>query len=118
MISGTVTASGTPIIQKVIGGQTWDAIVDTGFNGYLELPESLYSALSPQYLFDSVSMLAAGQTVVEQLFEVQITFDGMPITAEVTFAPDSQILLGTALLQAHRLDINFKTATVLIERVP
>ena len=96
MISGTVTASGAPIVQMILGGQTWDAIVDTGFNGYLELPESLHSALNPQYLFDSVSVLAAGQTVVEQLFEVQITFDGMPVTAEVTFVPGSQILLGTA----------------------
>jgi predicted aspartyl protease len=116
MISGTVTAGGTPIIQMTLGGQSWDTIVDTGFNGYLELPEALHSALNPQYLFDSVSVLAAGQTIVEQLFE--ITFDGMPVTAEVTFVPGSQVLLGTALLKAHRLDINFKAGTVLIERIP
>ena len=102
----------------ILGGQTWDAIVDTGFNGYLELPASLHSALNPQYLFDTVSLLAAGQTIVEQLFEVQITFDGIPVTAEVTFVPGSQILLGTALLHDHRLDINFKTGTVVIDRVP
>ena len=34
--------------------------------------------------FDFISVLAAGQTVIEQLFEVQIVFDGQPIMAEAT----------------------------------
>ena len=63
-------------------------------------------------------MLAAGQTVIEQLFEVQIVFDGQPIMAEATFVPGSQILIGTALLRQHRLEINFKTSQVVIDRVP
>ena len=118
MITGTVTVSGTPIIQMVLAGQTWDAIVDTGFNGHLELPQSLKSVLNPKYLFDIVSVLAAGQTVIEQLFEVQIAFDGKTITAEATFVPGSQILLGTAMLRDHQLEINFKTGNLVIDRVP
>jgi clan AA aspartic protease len=118
MITGTVSASGTPTIQMVLEAKTWDVVVDTGFNGFLELPLSLKTALNPQYLFDSVSILAAGQTVVEQLFEVHIVFDGQPMMAEVTFVPGSQILLGTAMLKDHRLDINFRTCQVVIDRVP
>ncbi len=39
MIRGTVSADGVPTITVSIAGQDWIAIIDTGFNGDLELPE-------------------------------------------------------------------------------
>ena len=60
MIVGTVTDDGTPVIELEIASQKWIAIVDTGFNSFLELPNSLWSAVNPTFLFESLFFLAAG----------------------------------------------------------
>src|SRR5579859_1680938 len=116
MIAGIVTADGEPIIDLFLDGRSWPAVVDSGFNGFLELPNVLRTTLNPRYLYDSATILAAGQTLVEQVFEVTISFDGQPTVAEASFAPVQQILVGTKLLANHELTINFKARTVRIER--
>ena len=49
MIRGTVTQDGEPTIYLQIGGKKWPAIIDTGFNGDLELPESLFDNFDTVY---------------------------------------------------------------------
>ncbi len=44
-------------------------------------------------------------------------FDGQTLEAEATFAPGAEILVGTHLLRQYRLEINFVSQTVLLERV-
>lgn len=70
MLIGTVTADLQPVLVLPVAGQMWPAHVDTGFNGDLELPEALRSLLNPRYLCRSLSELAAGQTILEDLYEV------------------------------------------------
>jgi hypothetical protein len=41
LIDGIVTDDGVPAIDVQVGNQRWQAIIDTGFNGELELPERL-----------------------------------------------------------------------------
>jgi hypothetical protein len=48
LIDGNVTESGVPAIDVQHGGQRWRAIIDTGFNGELELPELLSSRKANQ----------------------------------------------------------------------
>jgi hypothetical protein len=43
LIVGVVTEDGVPSIELEAGGERWQAIIDTGFNGELELPERLRS---------------------------------------------------------------------------
>ena len=43
------------------------ATIDTGFNGDLELPESLRKSLNAHYVGQATSALAGGQTI-EELF--------------------------------------------------
>ncbi len=38
MIHGDVSEDGVPAITIVVDGEGWSAIIDTGFNGDLELP--------------------------------------------------------------------------------
>jgi predicted aspartyl protease len=68
VIVGEVTADGVPVVRLEIGGQTWAAIVDTGFNGDLELPERLRSMVNPQFICRIRSFLAAGQAVEENSY--------------------------------------------------
>jgi hypothetical protein len=66
MIVGTVTDEDEPILQLSIEGQPCPALIDTGFNGDLELPERIRPSVNARYLCQSFSLLAAGQTIVEE----------------------------------------------------
>ena len=41
MIVGTVNDDGVPVITLTAAEQIWSAIIDTGFNGDVELPDTL-----------------------------------------------------------------------------
>ncbi len=114
---GTVTLDGVPIITLQIAGREWRATIDTGFNGYLELPDVLLRPLNPQYIGQVTSILAGGQSIEEELYQVNFLFDDREIFAEATFVDDSDILIGTQLLRDYCLTINFVMRTVAIERV-
>lgn len=116
MIQGIVTDGQEPQITFRIGRREWTALVDTGFNGYLELPELLKGVLKPRYIGEVRSFLAGGRMIVEKNYEVQFPFDGEITRAEVSFAPGDTILVGTQLLRHHRLEINFPEQTLSLQR--
>lgn len=118
MITGTVTLSGEPTIEIPVAGLMMKAVIDTGFNGGLQLPYAVFAPLNPRFAGRVVSVLAAGQAVFEDIYNLQFLFDGRVVPTDATFVQDTVILIGTSLLRHHRLDINFKARTVLIERVP
>jgi predicted aspartyl protease len=93
------------------------AVIDTGFNGDLELPLALRETLNARSRGETLSELAGGQTIVEELFWVDFPFDGRTVQADATFVAGQTILPGTHLLQHYRLEINFVARTVLLERV-
>lgn len=117
MIHGTV-ADGVPTITLSIVGQDWTATIDTGFNGDLELPETLRNSLNARYVGRVTSALAGGQTIEEDVYLVDFPFDGKVIFAEATFVAGHQILIGTHLLREYRLQVDFVSKTVELERVP
>jgi predicted aspartyl protease len=116
VIVGTVTERGVPTISITVGGARYDAVIDTGFNGDLELPEALRAHVDPQPLAQSLSLLAGGITIVEDLFLVDFPFDGHSMEAEASFVESDEILIGTKLLCEYRLEVNFVNKTVSIER--
>ena len=116
MIHGTVSAAGIPTIILSIAGQEWTAIIDTGFNGDLELPEVLRNFLNPQYVGKVTSALAGGQTIQEDVYLVDFPFDGEVTQVRTTFVVDSDILIGTHLLREYRLQIDFVRRTVVLEK--
>ena len=76
MISGHVTDDGIPAIVVEVGDEQWRAIIDTGFNGHVELPESLQSQLDGECVGRVSSLLAAGQRIEEDVYLVEFPFDG------------------------------------------
>jgi len=117
MIHGSVSDDGVPTITLSIAGQEYTATIDTGFNGYLELPETLRNTLNPRYIGRVTSVLAGGQTIEEAFYQVNFLFDSTIIPAEATFVVDGEILIGTRLLQEYFLQIDFVRRTVVLERV-
>jgi clan AA aspartic protease len=116
LIEGTVTKDGVPAIEVEVGSQRWRAIVDTGFNGELELPERLRSQVRAQLVGRVTSLLAANQRIEEDIFLVDFPFDGRILRAQATFVDGDSILIGTGLLRDYRLQVDFPAGTVAIEK--
>lgn len=116
MILGNVTAAGVPIVLLEMAGRRWEAVIDTGFNGDLELPDELKSSLPCRYVGQVTSLLAAGQRIVEDAFQVEVPFDGQTLQTEATFVSGQEILVGTRLLRSHRLEIDFPIRTISLQR--
>ncbi len=117
MIYGKVSDNGIPTITLPLAKKYWQATIDTGFNGDLELPEKLRNSLNARYVGKVTSALAGGQTIEEDVYLVDFPFDGDIIQADATFVTNSEILIGTHLLRGYRLQINFVSQTVELERV-
>jgi predicted aspartyl protease len=115
VIEGVITPGGVPVIPITIHGQSWSAIIDTGFNGDLELPTSLQPFLNARFLCRNRSLLAAGQIVEEDSYLVDFPFDGRIELAEATFAPGEELLIGTHLLRRHVLTIDFPAQTLRLD---
>ena len=116
MIQGTVTEDGVPTIQVAVSGRQWQATLDTGFNGDLELPESLRASVNAQPRGRLHFLLAGGQTIEEMTFTVDFPFDGKTVKAQATFVGGNEILIGTHLIRRYRLTIDFVARTVLLDR--
>src|SRR3972149_11660180 len=93
VITGNVSDDGMPVITLEVEGQNWSAIIDTGFNGDLELPEALRGKLNDQPAGRLRSALAAGRIVEEDAYSVEFPFDGQTCHAIATFVRDPQILI-------------------------
>lgn len=117
MIKGAVTEERVPQIEIRVGTRTWPAVIDTGFNGDLELPNESHGEVNPQFVGVVESSLAAGQSIVENCYLVEFTFDGERRDVEATFVDSDEILVGTGMLIDHHLTIDFTAETVLLERV-
>lgn len=117
MITGSVSHDGVPAISLSVAGQDWVAIVDTGFNGDLELPLDLRDPLNARFVGRVTSTLAGGQTIEEDAYQVDFPFDGRFLKADATFVDCDEILVGTHLLRRHRVTIDFVAETVKVVRV-
>lgn len=116
MIVGTVTGERQPLVVLPIAGHDWTALVDSGFNGDLELPDALRPFVNARFEAEVTSLLAGDQKIHEYAYRVDIPFDGREVTALATFVSGHEILLGTGLLTDYRLEIDFPARTVRIER--
>lgn len=117
MIAGQVSDAGVPTVSITVGGRAWDAVIDTGFNGDLELPRELQPYVHAQLQGRIVSVLAGGQMVEEDSYRVEFPFDSQLVVAEATFVPQGDILIGTHLLRQYRLAVDFPSRSVQLEQV-
>jgi clan AA aspartic protease len=116
LIIGTVTDERVPMIELELAGNKWNAVIDTGFNGDLELPLELLGQLHCTFAGRIKSYLAGGLVIKEDVYDVEFPFDGERVLATATFSPGNEILIGTRLLKSYRLEIDFPARTLLLAR--
>lgn len=105
MITGVVNANREATIRLVVIGpsgqqQEIEAIIDTGFTGFLTLPAVLIAALGLPWLCRQPGILADGSVDVFDVYTATVLWDGLPRTVEVE-AADTEPLVGMSLLDHH-----------------
>jgi clan AA aspartic protease len=110
MINGVVNSDREATIRIVIVGPSGkeeevEAIIDTGFTGFLTLPPALVTALSLRWLCREPGILADGRVDSFDVYAGTIMWDGKSRTVEVD-AADAEPLVGMSLLDRHSLLID------------
>jgi clan AA aspartic protease len=109
MITGIVNADFEPIITLSIYGsdrkiRTQDAIVDTGFNGWLSLPTDLIAELNLKWKRRGRAVLGDGTECVFSIYEAVVVWDGNLVTIPIDEA-DSEPLVGMSLMEGYQLTV-------------
>jgi clan AA aspartic protease len=123
MISGSVTVHREPRISLRLCGargqqQDLDAIVDTGFNGFLTLPPALIAALGFPLRGRGTAILADGTRAWFNLYAATLLWDGQLRVVEAELAGATP-LVGMGLLDGYKLTVEASIGgTVTIEPAP
>ena len=112
MIEGVVNAAYEPVITLAVQGQTGqsrdiDAVVDTGFNGFLTLPTALVSELGLPFVSIGRATLADGSEIAYNVYGATVLWDSQALYVEAD-AADSIPLVGMMLLDRHDLSIQVR----------
>ncbi len=109
MIEGLVNAAYEAVVSLSLqgpAGQVRDieAVVDTGYSGYLTLPTTVVTELELPFAHIGRAFLANDDEVSFDVHDVTALWDGQPrhIRADAT---DSTPLMGMRLLDRHDLNI-------------
>ena len=113
MIQGVVNAAYEAVIPLTVrgpAGQTQDieAVIDTGFTGFLTLPSGVVMELGLPFVNTGQAALADGSQVTFDVFHAAVVWDGQRISVEAA-AADTIPLVGMRLLDRHNLNIDVKT---------
>ena len=105
MIAGIVNAEFEPIILLSVCGSdgkvyTQEAIIDTGFNGWLSLPPDLIAQLNLRWKRRGRAVLGDGSECVFNIYEAVLIWDGDLLTIPIDEA-DLEPLVGMSLMRGY-----------------
>lgn len=122
MITGRVNADFEPIIPLSIydvNGKiyTQEAIIDTGFNGWLSLSPDLINQLNLIWKRRGRALLGDGSECIFNVYEAVILWDGSPLRIPIDEA-DSEPLVGMSLMEGYQLIVQvFEGGKVELHKV-
>ena len=107
VIEGTVNSSYEAVISILLrgpGGQAREieAVIDTGYSGFLVLPPTMASDLGLPYLSHGQAVLADGSEVTFDVHVATVLWDGQPRHIEVDSTGYTP-LAGMSLVRSHSL---------------
>jgi clan AA aspartic protease len=117
MLSGVVNANREATIRLVVIGpsgqqQEIEAIIDTGFTGFLILPPTLIGALGLSWLSRQPGILADGSVDIFDVYAVSMVWDGRLRVVEVE-AADTDPLAGMNLLDGYSLRVDVRSGGIV-----
>ena len=120
MIEGVVNSTYEAVIPLSLRGpagqvQEVEAVIDTGFTGFVTLPPSLVTELGLAFMGTSEATLADGSEVSFDAYDVTVIWEGQPRDVLIDEA-DTTPLVGMLLLDRHNLNIDVENGgRVLIQ---
>ena len=112
LIEGAVNDAYEAVVTISLQGlegqaQDIEAVLDTGYSGFLTLPTALVTKLGLPFAYIGRALLANDDEVTFDVHDVTVLWDGQPrhIKADVT---GSIPLVGMLLLDGHNLNIEVK----------
>lgn len=109
MILGSVNANREAIVQLAVLGnnqqqQGIEAVIDTGYTGFLILPSTIITALGLTWYMRQEGILGDGSVCMFDVYEASVIWDGQVRTSEVNGA-ETDPLVGMGLLEGYELKI-------------
>lgn len=89
-----------------------DFHIDTGFSSTLVIGEELFDRSGATPAGTIEAELAAQQVWIYERFDIQFTWLGQQVLVRALIGPGKECLIGTELLNPHRLEIDFGKRTV------
>lgn len=93
-----------------------EAIIDTGFDGYLALPINIAISLGLELVSVVPVEYADGRTSEELVFTVEVGFEKGRKTVLTTLTRGSEALAGTALFADYKMKFDFPAQKILITK--
>lgn len=122
MIVGAVNTSDEAVLSLEVRNdsgerETLAVVVDTGFTGFLTLPQAVLDSLSLSLLGSAPATLADGSTATLEVYEALVVRHGRPLPVEC-LATEGAPLVGMALLRGSRLRVDVVPGgSVVIEKL-
>ena len=112
MIQGVVNAAYEPVVTLALQGPSGqdveiEAVIDTGFNGYLTLPPGLVADLGLPLVGTGSGVLADGSVVRFDIHCCTVLWDAQERLVRVNVA-DTTPLVGMRLLDRHSLYVEIE----------
>jgi clan AA aspartic protease len=109
MMQGYVNESFEAIISVSVKNssslESFDAVIDTGFTGFLSLPTVIIMKLGLQWSYRDRATLGDGSETVFDVYNAEIVWNGQLREIEID-AAETEPLLGMALLRGYRLQVD------------
>jgi clan AA aspartic protease len=110
MMQGFVNQRCEATLSIVVGNTTGqrqliDAVIDTGFNGFLTLPSTLITELDLPWSASDIVTLGDGSETLFDLYAAAIIWDGQYREIDIAES-ETEPLIGMAMLYGYRLQID------------
>lgn len=104
-MTGKVTAHREAVLSIIVRNShdvnhAVNAVVDTGYTGFVTLPSSLIATLGLRWKRFGFAMLADGSEITFDVYEGVVVWDGVPILADVDEV-DADPLVGMVMMNGY-----------------
>ena len=115
--SGNVNAHLEAVIEiRFVEGETFECVVDTGFDGALILPASVAQSLNLPTVARLAFELVGGARMTADVALGEIEWLGQRHTVEVILSESDDALIGTEMLDGATLYIDYADRSVTITK--
>lgn len=122
MMQGYVNTVYEAVISVVVSHnrklKSVNAVIDTGFTGFLSLPSNVIAELELPWSYSDVATLGDGSEILVDIHRASVIWDGQFREIEINSA-DTDPLLGMRTLRGYRLQVdNVPGGLVTIAALP